>query len=52
MNFINAYEMKATNTYTRIPHKHCNQRLGKIFAKANLCLATIKWIRMSLMNMN
>lgn len=35
-----------------IQHNHYNQRLGKIFAKAILCLTTIKWIRMSLMNMD
>lgn len=33
-------------------HNHCNQRLGKIFAEENFCLTTIKWIRMSLMNMD
>lgn len=49
MNFINVYE----NENARYIHSyHCNQRLGKIFAEANLCLTTIKWIRMSLMNMN
>lgn len=40
------------HTVIYVQHNHYNQRLGKIFAKANLCSTTIKWIRMSPMNMD